>query len=219
MTPKYESTGESIAYPAAYLRGVKPGLTAKPPHPSGVVTRNPLPLDPMFNLHRHLGLAVALLGSFGSLGAQTPLSGAPACAAPAYRQFDFWVGDWNVTVPAGGQAGTNDVTLEESGCVIHEHWKGAKGGTGQSFNFYDQSDQQWHQVWVDNQGSWLNLAGTYAGGKLTLTGQDRDATGKPEIQRLIFFNNPDGTVRQLWDASTDGGKTWTVQFDGLYQKR
>jgi hypothetical protein len=39
------------------------------------------------------------------------------------------------------------------------------------------------------------------------------------MQRLTFFNNPDGTVRQLWESSNDEGKTWQVAFDGLYRKR
>ena len=49
----------------------------------------------------------------------------PKCDKPEFRQFDFWVGDWDVTV-GGHQAGTNQVTLEEDGCVIHEHWKGVR---------------------------------------------------------------------------------------------
>jgi hypothetical protein len=26
-------------------------------------------------------------------------------------------------------------------------------------------------------------------------------------------------VRQVWESSTDGGKTWTVAFDGTYTAR
>ena len=37
--------------------------------------------------------------------------------------------------------------------------------------------------------------------------------------RLSFRANPDGTVRQLWETSADGGTTWTTSFDGLYTKR
>ncbi len=87
---------------------------------------------------------------------QTP----PKCDTAEFRQFDFWVGHWNVTVQ-GKEAGTNDVTLEEDGCVVHEHWTGARGGTGQSFNFYDRV-AAWHQFWVDNSGNYLHLTGTYA---------------------------------------------------------
>ena len=34
--------------------------------------------------------------------------------------------------------------------MVHEHWKGSRGGTGQSFNFYDRGDRKWHQVWIAN---------------------------------------------------------------------
>jgi hypothetical protein len=140
------------------------------------------------------------------------------CPAPEHRQFEFWVGDWNVTVQ-GNQAGTNVVTLEENGCLIHEHWTGAKGGTGQSFNFYDQSTKEWHQFWVDNQGGYLHLTGTYAERRLVLVGMQTAADGSATQQRLTFFNNADGSVRQLWESSADQGKTWQIAFDGLYRRR
>jgi hypothetical protein len=155
------------------------------------------------------GLATAAMAQAG------PPSG---CASAEARQFGFWVGNWDVTV--GSQpAGTNDVTLEESGCVIHEHWTGSRGGTGQSFNFYDRGIGKWHQFWVDNAGNHLHLTGTYADGRLVLTGVAPGADGKPADQRLTFFNNPDGTVRQLWETSADHGATWQVAFDGLYRRR
>jgi hypothetical protein len=141
------------------------------------------------------------------------------CAGAEARQFDFWVGNWNVTV-AGKQAGTNEVTLEENGCVLHEHWTSSRGGsTGQSFNFFDRTISRWHQFWVDNGGNYLHLTGAYADGKLVLTGEAPGADGKPADQRLTFFQNADGSVRQLWETSADHGTTWQVAFDGLYRKR
>lgn len=145
--------------------------------------------------------------------------GPPAgCESAEARQFDFWVGNWNVTV-GDNQAGTNDVTLEESRCVIHEHWTGSRGGTGQSFNFYDRGAGKWHQFWVDNAGNYLHLTGTYADGRLVLTGTAPGADGRPADQRLTFFKNADGSVRQLWETSADQGKSWQVAFDGLYRRR
>lgn len=157
----------------------------------------------------------------GLLGNPLAAQSAPpkaGCPASEHRQFAFWVGDWNVTVQ-GNQAGVNNVTLEEGGCLIHEHWTGAKGGTGQSFNFYDQAMKQWHQLWVDNQGGYLHLTGTYADRRLVLTGVQAGPDGSTTQQRLTFFNNADGTVRQLWETSADRGATWQVVFDGLYRRR
>jgi hypothetical protein len=141
--------------------------------------------------------------------------GPPRCDTPEYRQFDFWVGQWDVT--SGGQpAGRNLITLEEDGCVVHEHWTGALGGTGQSFNFYDRADGRWHQVWVSNSGNILSLSGGLADGALVLEGE-RSEGGRTVRHRLSFRANADGTVRQLWEASADGGTTWSTSFDGLYR--
>ncbi|HSB53145.1 MAG TPA: hypothetical protein VLD58_02270 [Gemmatimonadales bacterium] len=139
------------------------------------------------------------------------------CPTAVYRQFDFWVGDWDVTVN-GAPAGRNNITLEEQGCLIHEHWTGSKGGTGQSLNYYDAATQRWNQVWVDNSGTSLRLSGTFADGKMLFTGVAPGPNGETLQQRLTFTRNPDGTVRQLWETSADGA-TWTVAFDGLYRRR
>ena len=34
-----------------------------------------------------------------------------------------------------------------------------------------------------------------------------------------WYDNADGTVRQHWEQSKDGGKSWTTAFDGLYKKK
>jgi hypothetical protein len=139
------------------------------------------------------------------------------CPGPEYHQFDFWIGTWDVTV-AGKPAGMNVITQEEQSCLIHEHWTGRGGATGQSLNFYDSSTKLWNQVWVDNQASSLRLSGIYAEDQMKLAGVAPGPDGKPQQQRLTFFKNADGTVRQLWETSSDG-KDWAVAFDGLYRKR
>ncbi len=164
-------------------------------------------------MHRFALVVTLVLTGTGSVRRQAPTG----CTAPEYHQFDFWVGEWRVT--SGGQlAGTNSVTLEEDGCLIHEHWEGAGGGSGQSFNFYDQADHQWHQVWVASGGQDLFLAGTYHDGRLVYAG-DRPAPqgGGVVHHRLAFAKNADGTVRQLWETSPDG-TTWQTAFDGLYSR-
>src|SRR6185503_8968589 len=97
-------------------------------------------------------------------------------------------GDW-VVLAGTDTAGTNQVTLEESGCVVHEHWIGSKGGTGQSFNFYDRADRKWHQLWIDNRGVVLRLSGDYADGGLRFTGETLSPNGTRVLQRLSFTRN------------------------------
>jgi hypothetical protein len=163
-----------------------------------------------------LGWAAAGTGPLA--GQAPPPRPAPTgCATPEHRQFDFWAGRWDVT-SHGQPAGTNLVTIEERGCLIHEHWTGVEGGSGQSLNFYDRRDRQWHQVWVASTGNVLSLAGRYQDSSLVLRGEVLQPGGRPLQHRLSFRPRADGTVRQLWETSTDGGATWAVQFDGLYRR-
>jgi hypothetical protein len=141
----------------------------------------------------------------------------PDCSGPNHRAFDFWVGDWDVTTN-NQVAGTNSITLTQAGCILHEHWIGTGGGTGESFNFYDRSRDTWNQLWIDSSGNVLRLAGHYADGEMRLTGETLRG-GVTILQKLTFFKNDDGSVRQLWESSRDGGKSWGVSFDGLYTKK
>ena len=166
---------------------------------------------------RTVALLLAALAPGGAcLMAQTPPP-RPSCKEATFRQFDFWVGSW-VVLSGADTAGTNQVTLEEDGCIVHEHWTGSKGGTGQSFNFYDREDGKWHQVWVDNAGSVLRLSGELVGNQLRLTGETSRPNGTKVLHRLSFTDNPDGTVRQFWESSPDLGMTWTAAFDGVYRR-
>jgi len=38
-------------------------------------------------------------------------------------------------------------------------------------------------------------------------------------QRITWSREPDGRVRQLWESSKDGGRSWTTVFDGLYVRQ
>ena len=81
----------------------------------------------------------------------SPAKPPKTCSMPEHRQFDFWIGDWDVQV-SGQPAGTNTIQLILDGCVLQENWTGSKGGTGKSFNFYDSAKGKWQQTWVDNTG-------------------------------------------------------------------
>ena len=143
----------------------------------------------------------------------------PGCTAAEHRQFDFWIGDWVVTDSAGGATyGTNLITREEGGCVLHEHWVGSRGGTGQSFNFYDRNTSHWVQQWVASTGNTLRLEGTLEGGAMKLEGAVAPAPGAMR-NRIVWTPQPDGRVRQTWLMSTDNGATWKVSFDGWYKKK
>lgn len=170
-----------------------------------------------------LALLAAIVLALALVATVRPARAAEApkapCAASENRQFDFWVGDWEVRTPDGKVAGTNLVESTLGGCVIREHWKGAKGLVGTSVNAYDPGDGLWHQTWVDDHGTLLLLAGRFENGHMTLSGETKDAAGASTLQRITWTPLPDGRVRQLWEQSADRGATWTTAFDGMYAKK
>lgn len=164
-------------------------------------------------MKKPLLLILVSLFSFG-LYAQN----AAPCSSPEYRQFDFWIGDWDV-YSGDSIVGHNRVDLINGKCVIMENWTGKGGSTGNSFNLYNRKTKRWEQTWVDNVGSSIVFSGHYKDGTMALTGNDIARDGKPVMYKLTFWNNDDGTVRQLWEASKTKGKEWSVLFDGLYKKK
>jgi len=142
------------------------------------------------------------------------------CSAAEYRQFDFWLGSWNVSNPDGKQVGTNRIESILGGCALAEHWQGGQGSAGTSLNFYDASRQVWHQTWTDNQGAPLFLEGGLRKGKMVLEGDSlsQRQPGKTIRNRITWSKLEEGRVRQLWDVSDDGGKTWKSVFDGMYAR-
>lgn len=137
---------------------------------------------------------------------------------PESRQFDFWVGEWTVTTPDGKPAGSSRIELIANKGGLLENWEGAGGSSGKSLNAYNRSRKQWQQFWVGTGGSVLELNGGLVDGRMILSAEHA-VGGKPTLERITWTPNADGTVRQHWEQSVDGGKTWTTAFDGLYRKK
>lgn len=145
---------------------------------------------------------------------------APACEDELYRQFDFWVGTWDVAQPDGTYAGRNVITMEEGGCLLVERWVGAQGGTGQSYNYVDRDTGQWRQIWVsagftiDYSGG-LNMAGAMA-----LEGRIGYALAAPNNSRFrgTWTLREDGTVEQFFEQFNEKTDEWTPWFTGIYSK-
>jgi hypothetical protein len=172
-----------------------------------------------FRLTCGLAAVITAAPSLPAAQVTAPTVAPKACIAPEHRQFDFWIGEWEVTTPDGAPAGRNRIESILDGCALGESWTGAKGGSGHSYNAYDRQHGRWHQTWVDNGGLVLRLDGTFAGGKMVLSGETRDSSGARVLNRITWQETAPGAVRQLWETSRDGGGTWSVAFDGRYRKR
>ena len=141
------------------------------------------------------------------------------CDAPEYRQFDFWIGEWNVIDQSTGkQAGTSRIEKRLNGCVIYESWTGTDGFLGHSFNMYNRDAKKWQQVWMDSRGQRINFTGDLKADGMHYEGPFRSGE-KQVLARMKFLKLPEGQVRQLWEQSADNGKSWQVLFDGRYIRK
>ncbi len=143
----------------------------------------------------------------------------PDCTSAEFRQLDFWVGEWAVTNPDGKTVGNSVIQKILNGCVILENWSGAGGFEGKSFNLYDRNKKKWIQKWVDIQGQLIEFEGSFRDKTLEYTARYTTLDGKNVIGIMTFTPGTDGTIRQIWKQSTDEGKTWNVEFDGIYKRK
>ena len=166
-------------------------------------------------------LIVAALLITGKVMAQLPPV-SPCKTDHVYRQFDFWIGEWNVYGLKGQKAGESKVDLILDSCIILENWTSSSAGyTGKSFNTYNAGTKQWQQTWVDNSGGTTEfLRG--AAGESTITFWADNVIGpggKAFHRRLTFFKLGNNKVRQWGERSDDDGKTWTTEYDLEYRRK
>lgn len=143
------------------------------------------------------------------------------CDDPEFTQFDFWIGDWDVTATGTGvRQGTSHIAKEMGGCVVWENWSSAGSPYfGKSYNTYNVNLKRWEQYWVDNFAGVMFFHGNLRDGVMDYWTDDvAQAGGGTLLRHLQFFNLGSGKVRQFSQGSTDGGKTWNVEYDLTYTK-
>ena len=147
------------------------------------------------------------------------VNSAPCEHLPEFRQFDFWIGEWEVHNARGVKAGENSIQPLPGGCSLLEQWVGAGGGPGQSLNYYDHSKKKWVQMWVGGTATLALAEGEFTDGAMRLTGERLLRNGTRQFYRGTWTPLDDGRVRQFLELSSDGGETWTVWFDGYYSRK
>ncbi|MCY7386666.1 MAG: DUF1579 domain-containing protein [Burkholderiales bacterium] len=146
---------------------------------------------------------------------------AAQCPDPAFRQFDFWIGDWDtfesdLSVPKS--IARTRVKPIAARCAIHELYEQTDGLIGDSILSYDPVRKVWQQTWVDNRGTLIVVSGAFKDGTVTMEGEMRLRSGKMLLQRITWKAEADA-VREFSTRSKDGGKTWEPFFDVLFRKR
>jgi hypothetical protein len=153
-------------------------------------------------------------------------SGQLPCSDSLHRQFDFWLGEWEVFGKNGQKAGDSSISLILDSCIVLEEWTSAsvfKGlrYAGKSFNTYNRATRQWQQTWVDNVGgSTAYLQGSFQDGRMVfMTEPFPFSKDTVATRRLSFYHLESNRVRQHGEISKDGMKSWNTEYDLEYRRK
>ena len=157
---------------------------------------------------------------FAALAKQIHHNSAP-CEDGEFKQFDFWVGDWDVASAADGvHRGNSHISKEMGGCVVWENWTSAGSPYfGKSYNTWNPNLKRWEQYWVDTSAGVMFFHGTLKDNVMDYWTDDvPQASGGTLLRHLQFFNLAPDKVRQFSQGSTDSGKTWHTEYDFIYTR-
>ena len=132
------------------------------------------------------------------------------------NQFDFWLGEWNVTWGEDGK-GTNHIERILDGKIIQENFI-APDLHGMSVSSYDPERSLWCQTWVDNNGTYLDFTGKFEDNRMILS---RDALVKGQAckQRMVWYDIQENRLEWNWERSDDNGKSWRVLWQIHYTRK
>jgi tetratricopeptide (TPR) repeat protein len=138
----------------------------------------------------------------------------PCRNAPEFRQLDYWLGEWDVETQ-GQKIAQSSIQLSLDDCVVFENYATVDGAyAGKSFSLWNATAKQWEQQYADTTGNWSHWAGGFTAGTMVFTSEKPSYT-----QRMSYIKEGPDKVRQHIEISTDGGKTWSTGYDGLYVRR
>jgi hypothetical protein len=138
------------------------------------------------------------------------------------KQFDFWVGDWDLTWGENGR-GRNIISKILDEKVIQEQFTSLPDDdtppfVGLSLSVFNAQTDQWQQTWVDNQGGYLDFKGGMVGDKMILS-RPAIIKGQAVQQRMVWHNIQADALDWSWERSDDDGQTWQVLWAIHYERR
>ncbi len=133
--------------------------------------------------------------------------------------FDFWLGEWQVTWNEGRAQGRNSIAREYGGNVVYERFDGRPGIdlVGMSVSVYREAVDRWFQTWVDDSGNYFALQGGMEDGEMVLLGELSGPRGRVSL-RMRFSDIEDDRFTWRWESSKDDGATWERLWELAYER-
>ena len=169
---------------------------------------------------------ITLIALSTIIGVAAAQKGKLPCSNPVYRQFDFWIGEWEAFGLNGKKAGDSKISLILDSCIIFEEWTSASlqqglRYAGKSFNTYNAATKQWQQTWVDNAGGTNEyLQGKFENNQIIYSSTPfKFSKDTMAIRKMTFTNLSPGKLRQHGEISKDNGTSWTTEYDLEYRRK
>lgn len=171
-----------------------------------------------------------LLAGCARAPAPVPPTPSKVCATAEHRQFDFWIGEWDVAIHL--RTKPTDETWQDArghqkieailgGCAISETFTADGPGepwAGRSYSSWQAPLGKWRQTWVDDQGSYLALTGGLESGVMTLYGEPREHEGKTIQMRMVFLDVQPTSLRWEWQRTDDAWQTSATMMKIDYRR-
>ncbi len=157
-----------------------------------------------------------------------------ALAVGTARDFDFWMGSWNVRnrLLRARLRGSDDWEEFAATAVARpildglgnedEFRTGYRGGfVAMSFRFFDPVSRRWSIYWADARRSGLldpPVIGGFAGDTGVFEGQDT-FEGRPILVRFVWSGVTTPAPRWEQAFSDDGGATWEANWTMDFTRR
>jgi len=151
---------------------------------------------------------------------------AATSAPPEAAQFDFLLGEWQVTAQpkvsslaarihgAPKLSGTWKAWRAMDGFGLTDELRivdgsGNPASLSHSLRFFDASRRHWTLSTVDVYRGRISTArGEWKGNAMIVTSEGTDAEGKPVRQRVRYYDITPTSFKYQSDRSTDAGRTW-----------
>ena len=117
----------------------------------------------------------------------------------AENQFDFWLGEWDVTW-GEERKGTNRIERILDGRIIQENFI-TPDLHGMSVSSHDPERGLWCQTWVDSNGSYLEFTGKFEEDRMILR-RNAIVRGKAGKQRMVWYDIRAGKLEWNWERSS-----------------
>ena len=169
------------------------------------------------------GVVAAALLMVSSIAAQTPAPPKPS----AEHDFDYLLGDWTFVANSkqfGMFNGRWSAVRLATGQLLDEYRiVDDKGGTvyvTATIRNYNAKSGKWELIGMDGSNGLQDFGtGERVGAEMHIEQRFGVAGGKPNTLRIRYYNITPNSFSWNADQSTDGGKTWTKDFQHNEAKR